>query len=306
MNERAAAAGPDTKPGPADRGGAVDALVFAGGGCRCFWQVGFLETAGERALIAPRHVVAVSAGAAMATILLAGRAARARARFAALTAANPRNLYPANLLGAERVFPHLRMYRDVLLEAYDAEALAALAAGPPIDVLLARPPRRLPPLGALLVGFGAYVLERRLRDGVHPRWPRALGYAPELVRVQDVLTAHAGDDRAAAGALVELVLASSCTPPVTPFLRYAGQPVLDGGLVDNVPAFAVPPRCRRALVLLTRRYPTGKLGHDPRRRFVQPSRPIPVAKWDYTRPDLLQETYDLGRRDGERFVPDEA
>jgi hypothetical protein len=45
---------------------------------------------------------------------------------------------------------------------------------------------------------------------------------------------------------------------------------------------------------------------DDDERFAQPSRPIPVAKWDYTRPDLLQETYDLGRRDGERFEPDET
>ena len=61
-----------------------------------------------------------------------------------------------------------------------------------------------------------------------------------------------------------------------------------------------------ALVLLTRRYSAEQLGRDPRLRFVQPSRPIPIAKWDYTRPDLLQETYDLGRRDGERFDPGET
>jgi predicted acylesterase/phospholipase RssA len=289
-----------------DRGRPIDALVFAGGGCRCFWQVGFLETAGERAAIAPRHVAAVSAGAAMATMIFAGRVARGRARFATLTAATSRNIRLRNLLGPDPVFPHLGMYRDVLLDALDAAALETLAAGPPIDVLLAHPPRRLPPAGALLAGFGAYLLERRLRDRVHPTWPRALGYEPELVRLQDVLGAHAGDSRGAAEAAASLVLASSCTPPVTPFLRYAGRSVFDGGLVDNVPTFAVPADCERALVLLTRRYPAEKLERHPRLRFVQPSRPIPVAKWDYTRPDLLQETYDLGRRDGERFSAEET
>lgn len=289
-----------------ERGGAVDALVFAGGGCRCFWQVGFLETAGERAAIEPRHVVAVSAGATMAAMFFAGRVGRGRARFAALAAANPRNIRPANVLGPDPVFPHLGMYRDVLLDALDAGAIAALAAGPPIDVLLARPPRWLPPVGALLAGFGAYLLERRVRGGMHPRWPRAIGYVPELVRVQDVLAAHAGDWRAAAEALAALLLASSCTPPVTPFLRYAGRPVFDGGLVDNVPTFGLPAGCERALVLLTRRAAAGELERDPRRRFVQPSQPIPVAKWDYTRPDLVQETYDMGRRDGERFEAEEG
>lgn len=286
------------------RGHPIDALVFAGGGCRCFWQVGFLETAGERATIAPRHIVAVSAGSAMAAMMLGGRVDRGRDRFAALTAANPRNLYPRNLLGPERVFPHFRMYREVLLDALDATAIAALAAGPPVDVLLTRPPERLPTTGALLVGFAAYALDRRLRDAVHPTWPRALGYRPELVRVQDVLAAHAGDARAAAEAVAALILASSCTPPVTPYFRYGGRPVLDGGIVDNVPAFAVPGHCKRALVLLTRRYPAGRFAGDPRRRYVQPSRPIPISKWDYTSPELLQATYDLGRRDGECFEPD--
>ena len=117
--------------------------------------------------------------------------------------------------------------------------------------------------------------------------------------MQDVLAAHAGDSRAAAEALAGLILASSCTPPVTPFLRWGGRSVFDGGLVDNVPTFAVPAGCERALVLLTRRVPAEKLGHDPRLRFVQPSRPITIAKWDYTRPDLLEETVELGRRDGE-------
>jgi hypothetical protein len=55
------------------------------------------------------------------------------------------------------------------------------------------------------------------------------------------------------------------------------------GLVDNVPTFAVPAGFERALAPLTRRYPDGKIERDPRWWFVQPSRPIPVAEWDYTR-----------------------
>ena len=240
----------------------------------------------------------------MAVMLFAGRVARGRERFAALTRANRRNLHLQNLLGPAPLFPHAGMYREVLLDGLDEQALATLAAAPPIDVLLSRPPGLAPPAAALVAGFAAYLLERRLHDGLHPTWPRAIGYSPEVVRVQDVLAAHAGDARAAAQALAGLILASSCTPPVTPFLRWAGRPVFDGGLVDNVPTFALPPRCKRALVLLTRRYAAEKLAPEPRLRFVQPSRPIEIAKWDYTRPDLLDETYELGRNDGERFRAD--
>ena len=61
---------------------------------------------------------------------------------------------------------------------------------------------------------------------------------------------------------------------------------------------------RRVLALLTRRYgelPPGG-GEAPDVTYVQPSRPISISKWDYTSPQGLQHTYDLGRRDGEDFV----
>jgi predicted acylesterase/phospholipase RssA len=291
--------------GAALDGAPFDALVFAGGGCRCFWQIGFLDALAEHngALLAPRHVVGVSAGSAMATMRLAGGTERARQLFAELTAQNDKNVYPERLWRrGEPVMPHVGMYSAALRGAFDAEALATLAQAPPIDVLLARPPRWLPPAAGLLLGFGAYMLERRFRDGVHPSWPAAIGFTPELVRVQDVIAGYERDPEAAREALVALVLASSCTPPVTPFLSWAGQPVFDGGLFDNVPAFAVPADCERTLVMLTRRYPEEQLPRDPRKLFVQPSEPIPVDKWDYTSPELLDETYGLGRRDGEAFA----
>jgi len=33
-----------------------------------------------------------------------------------------------------------------------------------------------------------------------------------------------------------------------------------------------------------------------------PSRPVPIDVWDYTSPERLQQTFDLGRRDGEAFA----
>ena len=59
---------------------------------------------------------------------------------------------------------------------------------------------------------------------------------------------------------------------------------------------------RRALVLLSKHHPPGSLPSVPGRDYVQPSEPIPIYKWDYTSPARFQATYDLGRRDGERFA----
>ena len=58
-----------------------DAVVFAGGGNRCYWQGGFYEAAAPRLGLAPKLVVGASAGAFAATYSLLGiGAGRAQAR----------------------------------------------------------------------------------------------------------------------------------------------------------------------------------------------------------------------------------
>jgi hypothetical protein len=56
------------------------------------------------------------------------------------------------------------------------------------------------------------------------------------------------------------------------------------------------------LVLLTRPFSRESLPRREGVTYVQPSRAVPVAKWDYTSPDRVREAYDLGREDGARFA----
>ncbi len=268
-------------------------VVFAGGGSRCLWQVGFWEVVSETLEFTPRRIAAVSAGAAMASLIFSGKAAESLKRFKDATARNRRNVYLANLFGNTPVFPHYAMYRRAILDALDPEGMDALHRGPDIRVLISRPPRFLGPRAATIIGILAYLAEKSLRGSVHPSFGRRLGFAPEVVSVREC---------ADASALADLILASSCTPPFTPILSWNGKPVLDGGLVDNVPVCALGDVEGDALVLLTRRYGEGKIPRTERLTYVQPSAPIPVSKWDYTNPGGLQDAYDLGRSDGEAFV----
>jgi predicted acylesterase/phospholipase RssA len=57
-----------------------DAVVFAGGGNRCYWQGGFYEAAAPRLGLAPALVVGASAGAFAAIYSLLGTGAEVRAR----------------------------------------------------------------------------------------------------------------------------------------------------------------------------------------------------------------------------------
>jgi hypothetical protein len=267
-----------------------DSVVFAGGGCRCFWQLGLWSVAGAALDIRPRVATGVSAGAAMACVALLGRCEETLRRFKAATARNPKNVYPENLLRGGRVFPHHAMYREAILHAVDAAGLERLRTGPTdLGILLACAPRGLGTHLSLLLGLGCYVVEKRFGDPVHSELAHRVGFAAELVSARSCRTPSE---------LADLILASSCTPPFTPAMRRGGRPVLDGSLVDCAPLATTT---GRTLVLLSRSY-----GRTPEARadrvYLGPSEPIAVSKWDYTSPDALQRAYDLGRRDGEAFV----
>ena len=61
----------------------------------------------------------------------------------------------------------------------------------------------------------------------------------------------------------------------------------------------------KKLVLLTRRYKHHVLPENNEVTCVQPSESIPITKWEYTDPGGLQYVYDLGRRDGDRFIKEQ-
>ncbi|HSD41350.1 MAG TPA: patatin-like phospholipase family protein [Burkholderiales bacterium] len=267
----------------------VNCVVFSGGGNRCVWQAGFWSEAAPHLGLAPARIAAASAGAAMACVLFAGRFEHALAHFKAATAANRRNVYPANALRGRRVFPHWAMYRQALLEAIDDDALARLHRGPDIVVPITRKPAWLGVRSAFAVAGLADALEHAVAPSPHPHFARRLGFRAEYARVRDCATPEA---------LADLVLASSCTPPLTPRLAYGGRPALDGGIADNVPVEAAGEG--PTLVLLSRRF--RQLPAHAARLYVQPSQSVPVASWDYTDPDGLQAAFDLGRRDGEAFA----
>jgi predicted acylesterase/phospholipase RssA len=183
------------------------------------------------------------------------------------------------------------MYRGTIVDNLDDAVFERLCRGPDLRVLIARPPSWLGARSGLAVGIVAAVLNDRERL-VHPRWGNHFRFEPEVVSIQSCRSTEE---------LADLLLHSSCMPPMVPLYRRGRRIVLDGGILDNAPASLVGPS-HSTLVLLTRHYGDRKIPTIPGRTYVQPSREVPIAKWDYTSPRLVQETYDLGRRDGEAFA----
>ena len=241
-------------------------------------------------MFAPEVVASVSAGAAFACAALGGQTRAVLDEFKRRTDANPSNLHLRNVGRADPVFPHHAMYRGTIETITTPAMLDALKQGPEIHVLLSRAPKGWHPAVAAAVGLVTYRLERKVARRVRARWPQRLGYAPSMVRA---------DTCANAGELADLILQSSCVPPLMPLMHRDDHPVLDGALIDGVPVEHVSAR-GPTFVLLSRHDDT--IPTPPGVTAVRPSAPVPVALWDYANPDRIQRTFDLGRRDGAEFV----
>lgn len=264
------------------------ALTFAGGGNRSFYQLGLLQR--WESLLLPRTAVVAScsAGACVITTHLSGRADHARDYWLDRARGITRNFDWGKLLRGERPAPQGAIYRDTLLETFRGGGLERIRAQPfPILVLAAEFPALLPYPLAVALGIGLYSLERSLRRAPHPVATRLLGFRAVAV---DARSCETPEDLAA------LVLASSATPPFTPLGNYNGRRLLDGGMIDNAPAFVAEqaPGVRRSIVLMSRPYHPSVVGVQGRRLYITPTRPPPIGRWDYTQPHLLSATIEMG------------
>jgi len=272
-----------------------DAIAFAGGGNRCYWQGGFYEAAADRLGLKPAVAVGVSAGAFACLYSLLGIGPEVRKRVLAGCGPHLKNFDIAGWRAGGPLCPVGPMYRDLIDAVIDAPALARLQHMTDLAIAVTRLPRGLPPLLGAALGIGAYQLEKHLLHPVHPRLGRRLGFRAEFVRVRDMSGPRE---------LVDTLMASGGVPPFMPVMDVGGRPAFDGGLVDNVPVAPLAPieaAGGRSLVLLTRVY--GRLlPQVAGRTYVQPSRPIRVKQFDVRNPDGIRAAYELGLEDGAAFA----
>ena len=269
--------------------------IFAGGGSRCIWQLGFWEGANKAGLGLAEtidYAASTSAGCAMARATMLDRGPEALDVAKQLISRNPRNIHWQNLRpgSGKPLLPHLAIYHEMMetfLRPTDLEQLADKR----VEFLMAQFPAYLPSgIGAALA-FAVYGVEKRLTSSLHPSWTHKMGFKPIVKGNQDAQNL---------AELIDIILAASCVPPVLPSNGYKGIRVLDGGIIDNVPAHLADGREGRTLVLLSKRY-KHVLPEPGKRVYVQPSEVIMIDKFDYANPTGIQEAYDLGLKDGADF-----
>lgn len=269
-----------------------DQLVFSGGGTRCFWQGGFLDVVKEPLRLKPQRISSVSGGALAGCCFIAGRG---HELLEIMGAAFDSQLHNVDLdpTSERPLSPHQQMYREVSNRVLDDAAIARIANGPSFQITLARPSPRLPYKLAAFLAIALYEIDQHTRSSPHMALPAAIGTRQLVV-----------DARAAArdGTLIDLVCAAATIPPVFDMPTWPPERkdgfVLDAGTFDNAPM--PDPDDGNTLVLLTRKY--RNVPNLPNRIYVAPSRDVPADKIDFTDRRKIDDTWNLGVSDGERFL----
>lgn len=274
------------------------AITFAGGGNRAFYQLGLMNRWRERLLPRVALMATCSAGACVATLLLSERETEASDFWKQRRESVTKNFEWGKLLRAQRPTPHEPIYRDTLLHAFSEGGLERVRSQPfPILVLTTAFPKPMPAFAAVILGLCAYNIEKKFRkEMIHPSLGRRVGFKGLAFDARRCETAEE---------LADLIIASSATPPFTSVGNFNNRRLLDGGIIDNVPAFLADeaPDIKRNLVLLTRPYPSHITGKQGARLYIAPAETLPVNRWDYTRPDLIDATIEAGERDAELYAP---
>ncbi|MFL6212538.1 MAG: patatin-like phospholipase family protein [Blastocatellia bacterium] len=274
-------------------------LTFAGGGTCSFYQLGVMNRWREQLLPRLAALSAVSAGACVAALMLSRREAEVAELWKTRSRDVTRNFDWRRLLAGQRPTQHETIYRDLLLNAFSEGGFERIRSQPfPIFILATAFSARMPAMLAGLLGLCAYRVERRLR-----KRPLDFNFGRKVGLTAAVFDAR---DCREPAELVDLIIASSATPPFTSVGAFSGRRLLDGGLIDNAPAFLTEGAAgvARNVILLTQPHADISVSRQGRRLIISPAQPLPLKAWDYTHPDLIFDIVAQGERDAERYDAD--
>ena len=281
-------------PRPPRKSAPFQAIGFAGGGNRCYWQSGFWEAFSAIHPQNPDYYVAVSAGAYHCAMNLIGRGEAIRSAAYEFAARELPDTDWSRLKARQSPFLVGGLFDEFLSEHFTRIDLAALKAVPPILIQVAHPPAWMPSSVAALGSIAAYQLEKVLTGGAHSKAGRYLGLRPDWLSTHDMQSPRD---------LVEAIMGTSSVPPFMPVGRVRGRACLDGGLVDNPPLIKLretEAKGGRTLLLTTRFNRTPPSADQ--RVIVGPSADITVNKFTIRDAAGLRDAYELGLRDGETFA----
>ncbi|MCC5815542.1 MAG: patatin-like phospholipase family protein [Leptospira sp.] len=275
------------------------ALGIAGGGCKAFYGLGVgleLKKWGVRL----KELSGVSAGSAMALCLVSNAEEEAVEFFEEITRRNDSNFKISNLFFGEKVFPHESMYRRTIRYAMDWNRIKNTDFKVFIQAVKAIPKKEESIKSkfeiAKLIAETAQAFTRDERD-------KNAGIPCN--RIQDVLkkwnmtdVIFTEKDFESPDILEQIIMNSSSIPPVVSLQNAKNEYYLDGGLTNNLVLEYFNERIPKIGIYYE---DTTLIGKKPEilneTYLMKPSIPLPITSFDYTNPQGVRETFELGKKD---------
>lgn len=275
------------------------ALAIAGGGCKAFYGLGVgveLKKLGIRF----KELSGVSAGSAMALCLLSETEETAVEFFEEITRRNDSNFKIRNLFFGEKVFPHETMYRRTIRYAMDWEKIKSSQAKIYIQTVKAIPKKdetiRNKFEIAKLIAETAQAFTRDERDKIAGIPCNRTQIVLEKWKMTDIIFTE--KDFESPDILEQIIMNSSSIPPVVSLQNTKNEYYLDGGLTNNL----VLEYFSHSIPKIGIYYEdTTLIGKDTELLkdcfLIKPSQELPITSFDYTNPQGVRETYEMGKRD---------
>ncbi|MCO1335422.1 patatin-like phospholipase family protein [Microbulbifer sp. OS29] len=272
-------------------------MVFGGGGSRCTWQLGFLLSVERELPIRPSVVCAASGGSMVAGLMLMDRCREGADYFHSVCKKTEKNFYWNNSFRKDPIFPHFEIYKKGVHELFH-DSFEHLHQTSDLRIAVTYPPEWLPTPIALTLGLAIFYSNKHLFHNLHPMTALNLGFRQLFHPVRQCKNS---------AEIEQLILSSCCAPPISPRLSLHGAEVLDGALVGNAPVAGLEAGNGRVLIL-----DTGHFSNLPNCfsvqkggqvwTYVQPSRPLPIGMWNFTNPNAMRHTLNIGLTDGNAFL----
>jgi predicted patatin/cPLA2 family phospholipase len=275
------------------------ALGIAGGGCKAFYGLG-VGVELKRWGVKLKELSGVSAGSAMALCLISNAEEDAVEFFEEITRRNDSNFKISNLFFGEKVFPHESMYRRTIRYAMNWERIKNSDSKVYIQTVKAIPKKEESIKSkfeiAKLIAETAQAFTRDERD--------KLAGIP-CNRTQEVLAKwnmtdviFTEKDFESPDILEQIIMNSSSIPPVVSLQNAKNEYYLDGGLTNNLVLEYFNQNIPKIGIYYEDRTLIGKTPEILNETYLmKPSIPLPITSFDYTNPQGVRETFELGKKD---------
>jgi predicted patatin/cPLA2 family phospholipase len=274
-------------------------LAIAGGGCKAFYALGIgykMRTWG----IKFKAMSGVSAGAAMILGILSETEEASFEYIESLVRRNESNFEFTRLLKGERPFPHENIYRRTIRYGLDMEKIRRSGVKIFIQAVAAFPKQR--------DRFGdivnkAKIISQTAQAFLLDESDKQKG--KECNRVQKIIEkwnlkefVFTNKDLQDESVMEQIILNSSSIPPVVSFQNKDDMYFLDGGLINNLLLEVFPLKDKKIGIYYDA---TSIMGKNPivlqNTLLLKPSRELNITTFDYTNPEGLKDTYELGKKD---------